>query len=161
MLRSRRNLMLGTVLASASLAIDGALAQQPAAQQPPAQPAEAGRPDKLLEDLVAANKILADQGVLDGYGHVSVRSPTNPERFWMARSVAPELVTAADLYEHDLAGNAKDDKLFSRMLIKVLTPEQLFDSLVVATGNPGNRSLGKPVRRTKVAHPEERVPGCR
>ena len=95
MLRSRRNLMLGTVLASASLAIDGALAQQPAAQQPPAQPAEAGRPDKLLEDLVAANKILADQGVLDGYGHVSVRSPTNPERFWMARSVAPELVTAA------------------------------------------------------------------
>jgi hypothetical protein len=39
-----------------------------------------------------------------------------------------------------VAGNAKDDKLFSRMLIKVLTPEQLFDSLVVATGNVGNRS---------------------
>src|SRR2546421_12923106 len=103
MLRSRRNLMLGTVLASASWAIDGALAQQPAAQQPPAQPAEAGRPDKLLEDLVAANKILADQGVLDGYGPVSVRSPTTPERVWIARPAGPELVAAADLYEDRLA----------------------------------------------------------
>ncbi len=106
MLRSRRSLMLGTVLASASLAIEKALAQQPAPQ--PAPPAEGGRPDKLLEDLVAANKILVDQGVLDGYGHVSVRSPTNPERFWMARSLAPELVTTADLLEHDLDGNVKD-----------------------------------------------------
>jgi hypothetical protein len=45
-----------------------------------------------------------------------------------------------------IEGNAKDDKLFSRMLIKVLTPEQLFDSLVVATGNAGNRTPGgKPI----------------
>src|SRR5206468_3616833 len=48
-----------------------------------------------------------------------------------------------------VAGNAKDDKLFSRMLIKVLTPEQLFDSLVVATGNPGNRGLGKPINNPR------------
>jgi hypothetical protein len=47
-------------------------------------------------------------------------------------------------------GNAKDDKLFSRMLIKVLTPEQLFDSLVVATGNAGNRSAaGKPINNPR------------
>jgi HCOMODA/2-hydroxy-3-carboxy-muconic semialdehyde decarboxylase len=78
------------------------------AQQPPAPAAEAGRPVKLFEDLVAANRILVDQGVLDGYGHVSVRSPDNPERFWMSRSLAPELVTTADLLEHDLDGNAKD-----------------------------------------------------
>jgi hypothetical protein len=45
-----------------------------------------------------------------------------------------------------IVGNAKDDKLFSRMLIKVLTPEQLFDSLVMATGNAGNRTpAGKPI----------------
>lgn len=43
-------------------------------------------------------------------------------------------------------GNAKDDKLLSHMRIKVLTPEQLFDSLVVATGNPGTRGPdGKPI----------------
>lgn len=118
MLRSRRSLMRGTVLASASLAIDRALAQQPAAQQSPAQPAEAGRPDKLLEDLVAANKILVDQGVLDGYGHVSARSPTNPERFWMSRSLAPELVTTADLFEHDLDGSAKDAPPDTRLFLE-------------------------------------------
>jgi hypothetical protein len=49
-----------------------------------------------------------------------------------------------------VAGNAKDDKLFSRMLIKVLTPEQLFDSLVLATGNAGNRSpAGKPINNPR------------
>lgn len=50
-----------------------------------------------------------------------------------------------------LPGNAKDDKLFSRMPIKVLTPEQLFDSLVLATGNAGNRSsAGKPINNPRV-----------
>jgi hypothetical protein len=49
-----------------------------------------------------------------------------------------------------IAGNAKDDKLFSRMLIKVMTPEQLFDSLVVATGNAGNRTpTGKPINNPR------------
>jgi hypothetical protein len=49
-----------------------------------------------------------------------------------------------------VAGNARDDKLFSRMLIKVLTPEQLFDSLVVATGQAGNRGpSGKPIHKPR------------
>jgi HCOMODA/2-hydroxy-3-carboxy-muconic semialdehyde decarboxylase len=43
-------------------------------------PASAGPVDpQLIEDLVAANRILADQGVLDGWGHVSVRHPREPE----------------------------------------------------------------------------------
>ena len=54
----------------------------------------------LLEDLVAANRILAMEGVLDAYGHVSVRSPANPERFHMSRSLAPELVAAGDIQEY-------------------------------------------------------------
>jgi len=54
----------------------------------------------LLEDLVAANRILAMEGVLDGYGHVSVRAEGRPGSFIMSRSVAPPLVTAADLMEH-------------------------------------------------------------
>src|SRR5215470_11433739 len=66
-------------------------------------PATAGPVDpKLIEDLVASNRILADQGVVDGYGHVSMRHPANPQRYLMSRSIAPELVTAADVMEYDL-----------------------------------------------------------
>jgi ribulose-5-phosphate 4-epimerase/fuculose-1-phosphate aldolase len=57
-------------------------------------------PETLLEDLVAANRILALQGVLDAYGHVSVRSPNDASRFLMSRSLAPQLVTAADIQEY-------------------------------------------------------------
>jgi len=53
----------------------------------------------LAEDLVAGSRILAAEGVLDGYGHISARSDKRPERFIMSRSRAPALVTAADLME--------------------------------------------------------------
>jgi HCOMODA/2-hydroxy-3-carboxy-muconic semialdehyde decarboxylase len=56
----------------------------------------------LVDDLVAANRILADQGVVDAYGHVSVRDDRDPQRYWLSRSLAPELVTAGDIVEHDL-----------------------------------------------------------
>lgn len=50
-------------------------------------------------DLVAANRILATEGVLDGYGHVSARAG-KPGHFIMSRSLAPQLVTARDIMEH-------------------------------------------------------------
>ena len=53
----------------------------------------------LVEDLVAASRILAEHEVLDAYGHVSARSDKRPEHFIMSRSRAPALVTAADLIE--------------------------------------------------------------
>jgi len=53
----------------------------------------------LFQDLAIAYRILAEHGIIDAYGHVSVRSPTNPERFWMARSIPPELVTEGDMME--------------------------------------------------------------
>ena len=66
-------------------------------------PSSAGPADPLLiEDLVAANRILAQEGVLDGWGHVSVRHDRDPSRFLLSRSLAPELVTAADILEFDL-----------------------------------------------------------
>src|SRR2546430_1872677 len=65
---------------------------------------------RLIDDLVAANRILVDQGVLDGYGHVSVRSPRDPTHFYMARSIAPELVTAKDVLEYDLSGEPVEAK---------------------------------------------------
>ena len=55
----------------------------------------------LIDDLVAASRILAQHEVLDAYGHVSARSDGNPARFIMSRSLAPALVTAADLMELD------------------------------------------------------------
>jgi ribulose-5-phosphate 4-epimerase/fuculose-1-phosphate aldolase len=55
-----------------------------------------------LEDLAAASRILADQGVFDAAGHVSMRHPANPERFLMSRSLAPALVTADDIMEFTL-----------------------------------------------------------
>jgi HCOMODA/2-hydroxy-3-carboxy-muconic semialdehyde decarboxylase len=53
----------------------------------------------LFQDLAIAYRILAEHGIIDAYGHISVRSPTNPERFWMARSIPPELVTEKDMME--------------------------------------------------------------
>lgn len=50
-----------------------------------------------IDDLVVANRVLARFGVLDGFGHVSVRHPQHPDRFLLSRSLAPELVTAEDI----------------------------------------------------------------
>jgi len=57
-----------------------------------------------IQELVDANHILFDQGVVDGFGHVSVRHPTRPDRFLLARSMAPALVTEKDVLEFDLDG---------------------------------------------------------
>ncbi len=59
----------------------------------------------LIADLVAANHILFDQGVVDAFGHVSVRHDKRPDRFLLARNMAPGNVTAADIVEFDLDGN--------------------------------------------------------
>lgn len=75
------------------------------------QPASAGPADTaLIEDLVAANRVLAQHGVLDGFGHVSVRHNRDANRFLMSRSLAPELVTAADIMEYDLDAGPIDAK---------------------------------------------------
>jgi ribulose-5-phosphate 4-epimerase/fuculose-1-phosphate aldolase len=72
--------------------------------------AKPGASRGLLQDLVAASRILAMHEVLDAYGHVSARSDRRPDRFIMSRSLAPALVTAADLVEHDADSEALGDK---------------------------------------------------
>ena len=57
---------------------------------------------EVLEDLAAASRVLADQGVFDAAGHVSMRHPRHTERFLMSRSLAPALVTADDIMEFSL-----------------------------------------------------------
>jgi HCOMODA/2-hydroxy-3-carboxy-muconic semialdehyde decarboxylase len=66
--------------------------------------------DDLLRDLVVANRILSNEDVVDAYGHISVRHPDNPKRFFMSRSRAPELVERHDLIEFDRAGEPVSDK---------------------------------------------------
>ena len=63
-----------------------------------------------FDDLVAAYRILAEYGVIDAYGHVSLRSPSNPQRYYLARSLAPERVQAEDMIEYDLDSNPLDTK---------------------------------------------------
>ena len=66
--------------------------------------------DEALNELVIANRILANENVVDAYGHVSVRHPNKPERFFMAHMLAPpEMVERADLVEFGLDGNAVND----------------------------------------------------
>jgi len=60
---------------------------------------------KLIGELVTANRILFHQGVVDGFGHVSVRHDKDPDRYLLARSMAPALVAAADIMTFDLDGN--------------------------------------------------------
>ena len=93
MLRRSTLVVAGTLLLGAAT-----LAQQ--------TPASAGAVDPaLMEDLVAASRILARQGVVDAFGHVSVRHNQDPNRYLIARSLAPALVTASDIVEYDLDSN--------------------------------------------------------
>jgi ribulose-5-phosphate 4-epimerase/fuculose-1-phosphate aldolase len=99
---SRRLARFGAVVAIALLA-----GRVDTSAQTPVIPL-AGVDAALLEDIVVGSRILADFGVLDGFGHVSARHPTNPNHFLMSRSLAPALVTADDIMEFDLDGNAVD-----------------------------------------------------
>jgi HCOMODA/2-hydroxy-3-carboxy-muconic semialdehyde decarboxylase len=79
-------------------------------------------PEKaLVDDLVAANRVLAHEiRVLDAYGHVSVRSATNPNHYYLSRAIAAGMVTAADIIEYDLdskaLGGSKGDGYLERFI---------------------------------------------
>jgi ribulose-5-phosphate 4-epimerase/fuculose-1-phosphate aldolase len=66
--------------------------------------------DTVLQDLVIANRILAREEVVDAYGHVSVRHPDNPKHFFIARSLAPELIERDDIVELGLDGQPVRDE---------------------------------------------------
>jgi HCOMODA/2-hydroxy-3-carboxy-muconic semialdehyde decarboxylase len=86
----------------------GNVANPVTAQTPPAS---AGPVDPaLLEDLAAAYRILAMEGIIDAYGHVSVRHPANPNRYLLSRSLGPALVTPADILEYDLDSTPVDPR---------------------------------------------------
>jgi ribulose-5-phosphate 4-epimerase/fuculose-1-phosphate aldolase len=94
----RRHVAALTLVAPFYLATSASVV--PAA--PPAQDAE------RLADLVTANHIIADQGIVDGFGHISVRSTADPTHYFISRSRAPAMVSADDIMEYDLNDNAID-----------------------------------------------------
>jgi ribulose-5-phosphate 4-epimerase/fuculose-1-phosphate aldolase len=68
--------------------------------------------NKLAEaraELSLANRIVANEGVIDAFGHVSMRHPENPNRYFLSRSRAPELVTPDDFIEYDIDSNPLRD----------------------------------------------------
>jgi HCOMODA/2-hydroxy-3-carboxy-muconic semialdehyde decarboxylase len=77
------------------------------------------------EDLVLAYRILAAHGVVDAYGHVSLRTARNPGRYLLARATAPELVTADDILEFDLDSNPVKDPGVSLYLERYIHGEIL------------------------------------
>ena len=75
-----------------------ALMASPVLSQAPVVPAR----QAVIDELVVANHILANEGVVDGYGHVSVRNPANQNSYFLASAGAPALVSPADITEYDL-----------------------------------------------------------
>ncbi len=116
-------------LSGSSLLLTGALLgaaeeakSNPAPVPAPPEPVPQEKLDKdaLLADLVTANHILQDQGVVDGYGHVSARNPANPNHFFISRWLAPDLVTASDIMELDfdcVATNGDSRRMYSERWI--------------------------------------------
>ena len=90
--------LMKTVIAALALALTCALAPLALAQTAPSLPAA------MATELVAANRILVNQGVIDVRGHVSVRDPVNPNYFWITRAIVPGLATVADVQAFDLDG---------------------------------------------------------
>jgi ribulose-5-phosphate 4-epimerase/fuculose-1-phosphate aldolase len=64
--------------------------------------------DALIDELVAANRILANEGIVDAFGHVSVRHPDDPTRFLLSRARSPELIVRDDIMSLALDGTPAD-----------------------------------------------------
>ena len=102
-------LLMSAILAAAALFVaTPALAAQAAppkaestAAAAPQAVAPADTDEQRIQDLVTANHIIADQGVVDGFGHISVRSIKNPSHFFLSKSKAPALITREDIMEFD------------------------------------------------------------
>jgi len=109
--------------------------------------------DEALDQLVLANRILANEGILDALGHVSVRNPNNWETFYLSRSLSPELVTREDMMEIDLEGRVlteTDKRPYSERFIHAAILKGRPDVNAVFHGHPHEvipfSSTGVPIR---------------
>jgi HCOMODA/2-hydroxy-3-carboxy-muconic semialdehyde decarboxylase len=86
----------------------GALAAMPFATRTLAQDGGPLTERVEFKRLIAANRILAREDIVDAFGHVSVRDPDNSRRYVMARSRSPELVEHTDLIRFEQDGRSLD-----------------------------------------------------
>ncbi len=66
--------------------------------------------DFVLEEIVTANRILASEGIVDSFGHVSARHPEKPDHYLLSRARAPERIEKDDIVEYRLDGTAIDER---------------------------------------------------
>jgi ribulose-5-phosphate 4-epimerase/fuculose-1-phosphate aldolase len=95
--------------------------------------------DEAKRQCILANRILANENVLDGYGHVSVRNPEADGTFFQARAVAPEFVTVDDILEIDLHGNVvteTDFRAYGERVIHAAVLADRPDVFAVCHGHP-------------------------
>jgi ribulose-5-phosphate 4-epimerase/fuculose-1-phosphate aldolase len=118
-----RQIWLGLVIAFTALFGLAEVRAQTPAQTPTSVNPAPGAKAAVIDDIVTGSRILADFGVVDGFGHVSARDPSNPNHFLMSRSLAPALVTADDIMEFDLDGNAVDARGRSLFLERFIHSE--------------------------------------
>src|SRR5262245_49534444 len=97
MWRARNTLPLLSLI----IALCGSATAQPSLA-PEHQPTQSDSDEQRVADLVAASRILVQEGVVDSFGHVTVRSLKDPNRYFMPRAMPPALVTTADIVELDL-----------------------------------------------------------
>lgn len=110
-----------------------------------------------IEECVLANRILANEGVIDGLGHVSVRNPENPLSFFQSYSLSPELVTKNDILEFDLDGNIlgrTDRRPYGERVLHAAVYRARPDVKAISHGHPHSvipfSSTGVPIR--PIAH---------
>src|SRR5262249_30195686 len=91
----------GLTLLSLIIALSGSAAAQPGVTP---EQRRAGRDSAAqgIAVVVVGSRILVQEGVLDSFGHVTVRSLNNPSRYFMPRAMPPALVTANDIVELNL-----------------------------------------------------------
>ena len=113
--------------------------------------------EEAKEQCVLANRILANEDVVDAFGHVGVRNPENSESFFQSRSLSPELVTKDDLLEIDLDGNVitkTDMKPYGERIIHSAILKARPDVNAIFHGHPHSvipfSSTGVPIR--PIAH---------
>lgn len=112
---------------------------------------------EAIEQCVLANRILANEGVLDAFGHVSIRNPENENTFFQSRSMAPELVTKEDILEIDIDGNVlskTNAKPYGERIIHAAILKKRREMNAVFHGHPHSvlpfSSTGVPIR--PIAH---------
>src|SRR5438094_870941 len=74
----------------------------------------------LRHELAVANRILANEGIIDAFGHISVRNPKDPNRYFISRHRASELVEPSDILEMTLDSKPvvpTNVRLYSEMVI--------------------------------------------